>query len=735
MNILIIRTAITVILCAVTPTCGMLASAKGNDQTTSISKELQEVTITAKQNLFKIKGANKFIYEVSKDSTLKGANTLEALSHVPILAVNRTGNVEAMNGKELVFKINGLNDPLLKSLSEALTAISADVIKTIEFKEDFSGSGNPIIEVNIITKGRLEGCRVQTESRISDSQWTNSIWALSKFKRLTFQGGYTNIWMFGHESTSEKEELRLDTPDTYRYVSDEQRKGYKADLHNLYLTASYDVDDRSFISAFGRVILKTDPHFSINESHDIFGEDGGLSASYVNEYTAKINDKEYQASLKYERDLSSGGLPGNLNIGYEFYSRPQDNTLTNTYEVIENNLGDGLSFLDIMDSHVRSRQSYVTHTAVAEWTKETSRNSQWNIYGKFRTRHEDYDNCNDMSPVISDRTQYLEQNNTSLMEYWGCITPKFSFYRNDRWEIRGGFTAQAYHHRLQTSDRTENIEKKRVSILPFLSGGIVTKKSMTLRVAYNMNEYIPDISALNPYVERIDAGQISYGNPNLKPQINHNLSFGMNGSTGKLYSGATVNAYYKKDISLRYSFAKDGIMNHTYGNIANCRGVTFGGFSSGRIHRNTFLRFNASVDWVQYRAALLGQSNCGWHFNCRAYAEQELPWEVTLSAEATYRSPSILLQGKGGHSFSYDLNLYKQFLKRKLTVIIDADSFIPVWYRQSSSRFGPSFSSKSWSRTFHASFSLTVRYVFGNLKANVRNGSARTDNPDIKSSY
>ncbi|MDE6291652.1 MAG: hypothetical protein K2M16_08970, partial [Muribaculaceae bacterium] len=359
------------------------------------------MTVTANRHLFKTKGANKFIYEVYRDSTLKGANTLDALSHVPILAVRKTGNVEALNGKELVFRINGLNDPLLKSLSQALTALPADAIKTLEFKEDFSGTGKRIMEVNIVTKGRLEGCRIQLSSKIADSQWENSIWALSKVKRFTFQGGYTNRWIWGHESTSGKEEFRLDTPDTYRFASESKNNGYKTITHDPFFTASYDVDDRSFISFFGRIILKTNPRYDTSEKTDIYSEAGDRSASYCNEYSAGFNDKEYQVSVKYERDLSSGNLPGSLNIGYEFYGRPIDYRTSSTYNVSDNSLGDRLAFLNLMDSHQRKIQNYSTHTLAAEWKKENTRNSQWNVYAKFRNRNEGYENEIDMYPVVS----------------------------------------------------------------------------------------------------------------------------------------------------------------------------------------------------------------------------------------------------------------------------------------------------------------------------------------------
>lgn len=717
---------------------GIFESVASAPDTTGVgyeTLELHEIVVKARQHYFKIKGPNKFVYEVYKDSTLLGANTLDALSHVPIMAVSKTGSVSAINGKPLVFKINGLNDPLLKSLDQALTALPADAIKTIEFKEDFSGSGQAILEVNIVTKGRLEGCRVQLNSNITDSQWANSIWALSKVRRLTFQGGYTNRWMWDHESTSGSEELRFDTPDTYRFDTESKNYGYKTDMHDFYLTASYDVDDKSFISVFARALLKDNPHYDTHQSTDIYDYEGNLSASYSNDNNVKLKDAEYHISVKYERDLSSNGHYGNLNLGYEFYSRPINDNTISKYSVTENLLGDGLAFLDLMDSRQRNKHSYATHTLVGDWTKVTSPSWQWRVYGKFRTRDEGYENETEMVPTIGSKPPYHEAYKTTLMEYWGNIAPQFTYCHNNRWELRGGAAIQAYHHRIHTTGQAGEANNKRISVLPFVSTAIATNKSMILRLEYTMSEYIPDISALNPYVVRTDAGQISYGNPKLKPQIAHNIGFSLNGRTGKLYSGGTINAYYQKDVSLRYSFVDDGIMNYTYGNIANSRGVSFGGYSSGRVHRNTYLRFNASVDWVQYRARLLSQSNCGWSFNCRAYAEQELPWGVTLGAEARYFSPSIFLQGRGGHSFSYDINLYKQSFNRKFTVIIDADSFMPLWYKQTSSNFGPSFSSKSWSRTFHASFSLTLRYVFGNLRANVKSGSASMDNSDIKQSY
>lgn len=699
------------------------------------SQPLPEIVVTARRDLFKVKGPNRFIYEVYKDSALRGAYALDALGKVPLLAVRNNGNVESITGRELIFKINGLKDPVLRSLQQALTSIPADLIKTIEIKEDNSDSGKPVTEVNIITKGRLEGYRAQFSSDITDSNWKNVIWGLSKVKRLTFQGSYFNSWIWGHDSESYKEETRHDNPSLYDFESSSKTSGYKVNTNNVEISASYDTDDRSFISLYGRGLFKINPRLKSDESNRIYDQSGNLSAAYGNSYSRRMRDAEYTASLSYERDLSSDNLPGNLNVGYQFYSRPLTSFSTSLYQIIENNVGEELNLLAILNSNGRREQKYITNTLVADWSKETSRHTKWSVSAKLRSRHESYRNDIEMTPVADNTIRQTDNNKTSLTEYWGNVTPKFAYYVNDKWEVRGGFMLQAYNHRINTSDRPSALNRNRFRILPFLTGAIATGRTMILRLSYNMEDKIPDITALNPYIIRTEAGQITYGNPDLKPQTSHNVSFEISGKTGKLYSGGSIGVSYTGDLSLLYSFMEGEVMHNTYGNIANRRDLSLSGYTSGRLHRNTYVRFSAKIDWLEYRSGLMSQRNSGWTFSCRGYAEQELPWNLTLGISAYYNTPPVLLQGRGSRSFGYDLNLYRQFFNRSLTVGIEADSFLPVWFTSNYSKVGPSFASVSHDRSFHASFSLTLRYVFGKLRTRVKNGSSEFNSSDIKSSY
>lgn len=712
--------------------CSLIMFAESEDNSGTRHYELSELVVSANKDFFKITGPNKFSYEVDKDSTLKNANTIEALRNVPILDTKPNGEISAMNGRKLSFKLNGLHDTMLTDISQALTAIPASVIKKIEFSTDFGSDGSEMIVVNIVTKARLEGYRAQITSDITDSKWKNGIWAMTKLKRLAVHGSYFNTWIWGHSSTSGSDETRADSPGFYHYEMRSEDKGYRTDLHNFELGASYDVADNAYIGVYGSAMFKSDPRSSSFSATNISDINGKPVVSFTNRHVERMKDSEYQIAVKFEKNYS-GRHPGSLNLGYQFYTRPYGSTSYKTYDITENNNDANLDFLDLNSSCLKYNKDYITNTLAGEWERRISRNILLTASGKFRTRRESYDNnlILQNSSGLTDGQSELSE--TSLTEELGILTPKFAYFTNV-WEIRGGALLQGYHHKIKSSEPIE-INNNRFIVNPFISAAIITKRKLLFELSYNQNSLIPDITALDPYTDRTLAGEIRYGNPFLKPESHHSIKLDAGKKTGKLYTSGSINAGYAKDLILAYQFLESGIIHNTFGNIANRRNIGISGYTSGRLHRNTYLRVNATIDWLQYRSALAGIGNCGWQGGISAKLEQELPWGLTLGTSAAYRSRPVLLQGKGAHSFSYNVSLYKQFFNRRLSIFLDAESFIPVWYRQTQESFANQYSATTWMRTFHASFSLTLRYSFGALRAEVKQSSLSLDSDDVKQTY
>ena len=151
---------------------------------------LHEVAISAIRNNFHVK-SDRYIYDVASDSALIGKSTFEVLGRIPILNVTLDGKISSMQGKNLVYKINGLTDPLLSGdLETALRSLKADYVKQIELRTNPNGNSPNTLEINIVTKGLLEGYQVSATSRLNDYSWRNVLWGLTKINKFCVSGSY-----------------------------------------------------------------------------------------------------------------------------------------------------------------------------------------------------------------------------------------------------------------------------------------------------------------------------------------------------------------------------------------------------------------------------------------------------------------------------------------------------------------------------------------------------------------
>lgn len=692
---------------------------------------LREIIVVGKADYFKIKGPNKFVYEVEKDTALQKSTVIEALKNVPILDARPNGEVSAMSGKKLVFKINGLNDPMLSNLPIALTSMPTEVIKRIQFREEIHAEGDNVIEVDIVTKGRLEGYLTQFNSEVSDTRWRNSIWALSKVKKLTFHGSYANSWQWSHRENSQIEEIRITNPKFHKFETYEVDNGYKVDLNNFEGGMTYNIDDNSFLNLFGSAMYKAAPRNLISSTTNIFDSNGRAVLSYDNMNKKKMKDAEYSVSLKYEKSYDNLQKPGKIKFGYEFYSRPYNLDSKNAFGNVNCNTDDDISYLNLIDSRYNLTKTFLTNTLVTELKRNLSRKFMVDVYGKVRIRHESY--ANEMDLGLEKISGEYGRSKSTLNEFSGFLSPKVQWMSN-RYEITAGATMGTYAHAIRATGFESDYTNKRIYVLPFISAAFLTNKDMNVSVSYNMRKQIPDITALDPYRDVTTPGKVYYGNPYLKPQVDHSLKLEFSGKTGRLYSGLYLSGSYISDIILPYRFYNDNVINQTFGNIAERNMIELSVYTSGRLPKGYVIRFNADVDWISYKSSMMSIENHGWQFWAKAHLEKEIPRIVTLNVNASYSTRGILLQGMGPQNFSYSLEAYK-VINHRLTLLAEASTFIPIWLKQKSETKGSNYTSIVRNRVFHAAFSFTVRCNLGKLRYQPKRSLLDMDNDDIKINY
>lgn len=694
---------------------------------------LNELVVTAPRHLFKY-SANKFEYDIAADSALKKANMVQALKRIPILKVGGDNQISSMENLPLVYKINGLKDPMLSGdISTVLAALPTSLISKVVLKKMAYEDKGTVLEVNIETKARLEGFRAQISTYLTDQSWRNGIWAMSKVKRFSFSGNYTNTWIYGHNITSGADETRSVEGEEYTFTDRIKTGPYKTDMHNVEITASYDTDDNSFLSLYARGLFKTDPRQKSSMTREITGNNKDLLLSYGFNDNTRYKDTEYEAIVRWEKNFNSETHPGSLRFGYEFYNRPTrsdergnyDMDYTEDYSMIE----------DIYDFLHATRKDYITHTIQADGSYHLNRRNRIDMFGKVRFRDESWDNEVDkLFSFNPSRPQETSYSHTGLKETFFSLFPKYTYYGN-RWETTLGVLAQAYRHKVTATGVADEIKTKRLSILPYTRVAFITRDGLLFELNYEMRSHVPDITALDPYVNSDNAGEIIYGNPYLKPQKSHDIQFRLGKNIKKFYSSLYLAYMLADDVILSRVFMSGGVLNRTYDNIGLRRTYNFGGYTSGRLSPKTFLRLSAGASWIDYRASAINTRNSGWQWNVAGSCEQELPANFSLSANANYYSSPVMLQGKGASNFSYGLSVYKSLLSGSLYISLDASSFFPVWYKRKSTVETENYRSKSWNRSFHAYFALGISYSFGKLRTYVKQASFSVENNEIKKDY
>lgn len=684
---------------------------------------LREVSVSAIKNNFHIK-SDRYIYDVAADSSLAGRSTFDALGRIPILKVSINGSISSMQGKNLVYKVNGLTNPLITgNLETALRSLKADDVKRIEMRDNPTGNAPNTMEINIVTKGRLEGFQSHLASNLSDNGWRTSLWGLTKINKFCISGAYYYMRLQNHDLRSYMEENREGTNRQIQVVRESTDKGYRAHLNSTEVSMSYDIDDNTIISAFGRVLAKGNPHNS-SFSNTVIRSGNQDLVVLDQSCRSTFDDTEYSASVNYEKLFGANAENGKFYLGYDFYKRPNDSHTEVRYDITQCNDSSLLPSLEAYD-----RREYVgltMHTAMAEYRRH--------FFGKhtiFANATYRYRSDKDFNSMVENKEDIkLRQNLLDGSFAYKFATNKFSF--------QTGVGIRMLYDKMSNSKYGPDFSYSRHHQIwqPGLQMAWIPASRSRYELSYGLSYMIPDISVMNPFVFQDEPTRRSYGNPKMSPEKTNKISVGANYNFSRLYVNATLSGAYTSDIILQYSFLDDKkVLNITFDNIANRWNWGLSSFMSWNINRNLSLRTNLAVNYIDYSSNALGSGNSGFQFNGNINLSQELPWRIYGELRGSYNTPWINFQGKGGRNYGYGFSLERSFMAKKLRVSLSADNFVPVYYTRTYNTEAAGYLKIQKDRNFHAAYFVSVSYSFGNLRARVKETESSISNNDIKNSY
>lgn len=690
---------------------------------------LSTVTVRGKRQLYRLE-PDRIAFDVSKDSTLRGKTALEILQRLPMLIVMNSGKINSYDGKSIVYKINGLSNPILAGdVANGLQSLPADIFNKAEIITDHL---TDTYTVNLSTKFRIEGYKAQATAGACESSWRGVLWGLTKIRKFTMSACYGNTYLRDLPSDSQSEEFRYNSRDLYRYVSSSHERGYRTDLNNVELSASYDIGDHALLSFFVSTKLKVNPRSGSSQKMTAYDPAGQVTLDMSRESRTKMNDGETSVDINFEKIYGEEGQDGKFYAGYNFYARPVTSFGTSYYDVVQ--LTEELPFApeDIYNYDSKGRDTEYWHTLEAEYRRKWKRH-RLEVLAKARFRDEgELKDQNNAYILCPDAVGSVIHEDMSFRQIYGMLAGMY-VYELPKLKVRASVTPTYYMNYYNRKELGNKFHKSFLHFQPAAGLSYVFSNKVSGEVSYSMARMNPGIGSLNPYVNRNVPGRISYGNIHLKPETTHALDLSAKLNVRKFFFTFSAAGFLSKDMIEDYVFLKDGLLHSTKGNIVNRYTGRVGVYVFSRLSNTTFITFNNSLDYSKYHSSVLNQSNYGFYYSCNGRIGQDLTEHLYLEVSGGYRSPFIFLQGRSENSsYWYNLSLSQSFLKSRLSVSLEASNFVPLRFNKKSYSVADGYYCISTSRYFHASFGLTVKYRFGKLKAEVKSTEGSIENDDVK---
>lgn len=689
------------------------------------TQKLGEVNIVTERELFENK-IDRLVYNAEKDDSNKGGNAADVLKKVPQVTVDLDGNVQLRGSSNLKVLINNKPSSIMAaSISDALKQIPSDMIKSVEVitspsaKYDAEGTAGII---NIITKKtNMEGVNgsVYTTFGTLSSNVGASVNRRANKLGLNANIG-SNWWGVEGKTTA----LRTD------YNGLGQQEGVlrqRADFANSgqfnygQLGMDYDFNEKNTLNAGVR----------LNQSQ--FRNKNDLFSSY----TTAMLPQEYFRFI----DSRNKSKSVDLNLGYSHFFKPQHelslltlfsrNPRVNFYDLDQKNL-DGERTYGEKNTNDNTNQEV---TFQADYVQPFKENQvlETGVKGILRNVFSDYRFSHDLAgnnefvevPARSDLFEYDQNVLAGYVSYGFGLGKKYSFKVGSR-----------YEHTFINADFRSTATQFSTDYPSFIPNMMVARdlgENQKLKLSYTRRIQRPLIFYLNPYVNTSDPRNISYGNPNLDPELTDAYELGYN----TFFKKGSVNAslYWRQTNNaieaLRFLDSLN-VINNTYANIAKNNTVGLSLFGSLKPTDKLTISGNANFFYTRLESKALHTTNSNLQANFNLNGSWQFKESWAIEAFGFYNTPRAQLQGKVSGMRYYNFSVKKEIWKKKGSISVGFDnvfeSYTPVrtTYTTGTSDF------ENESRFFRRGARISFKYNFGkmNFNAPARKKSIRND--DVK---
>ncbi|HET9056178.1 MAG TPA: outer membrane beta-barrel protein [Chitinophagaceae bacterium] len=690
--------------------------AQGNNILDSITlsvaaKTLDNITIRVKKPLVEVSD-DKIIYNAELDPSAKTSVATDLLRKTPLVTVDGDGNVQLNGQTNFKVLLNNRETSLFAlNVKEALKNFPGAVISKIEVitspsaKYDAEGVGGII---NIVTKKKIIGYNGSLTSAYSTPRTD-----YSESLTLNAKGGRIGLSAFAAINgranflKSDRQDITIPVGNSVfskRTIEGESANKYRNPNANLEIT--YDLDSFKTVALYGN-LGKSKRYNTLNQT--VLTEFANLPSQ-----TGLLQQDD-------ESDAPSSGF-GAEYIG-KFKNKPgkELSFLVNDQFSNSNSINNSLQNEQTKNRFIKneSRAKNRELTVQTDFVKPFKEKIklETGIKAIFRKASSDFEslykyNSSDpykTDPSNSDFFRYRQ-------EVYGAYTSlsftlkKYSFrtgLRIEHTDISGNFISSA-----------TTVKQRYTNLIPNF---LISRKFgpvYSLSVSYNKRLQRPYITSLNPYVNNTDSLRLSFGNPNLGPQILHSASLQNRFIKGNFWGTLILNGSYTNNLIVQYASFDNttGITRITSANVGKEYQLGIG-LNLGRSSNKGSFGFYSRLlyNHIENKANLL-QQNKGVSGTVGAYFWQPVVGKFTLSGSGGIARAAYSLVNSPSVTPYYQVNFGYSVFKEKISFSMNVNNFHARTYNYKTITQDPYFRALSSNQQLFRVIYFVATYRFGGLR-------------------
>jgi len=691
------------------------------------SKALSEVEVMGQgsQMSFDI---DKKVFTVDRNIAAAGGSASDVLQNIPSVDVDGEGNVSLRNNSSVEVWINGKPSGLTAdNRAQVLQQMPAESIEKVEVMTNPSAKFKPegtsgIINI-VLKKNRKAGYYGSASagamyvdgSKVTGTLGASVNYSSSKldayanlgYRAMDFKGGgYSNRYgLNGLDTVS----LLNQTSTMYRgYSGLFGRAGI-----DYHLNAKHTISLSGFgMAGTGYSNSATDYAFT-NRLNPL------LNRTYSRENIGDGTRPSYSVSLDYKYDIDTLGS----NLLVDLTWSPHGRTGNERIKQTEN----GALMQDYSQNYEGNNKELEFKV---DYTKKFSENKRlefgWNSIGETRNSPAEATDKLTGLPIKSYYNTFIQSEYIhAAYATYGSRYGSFSYQAGLRAEYyKRDWTNTYYKNNIEKTDIGVPMDSLQLFPSVFISYSLPDKNELQLNITRRIRR--PHGREINPFRMYSDSTNISFGNPDLLPEMSSAFEF----NYIKNWESHTLSAsaYYRftDNVMQNVQFFNNNTMENTTMNVAKSTNTGL-----ELVAKNRFLKVINLTSTVNLFYNKIFESSYTsiynplivttipekelFSWNVRSMANIILGKNTFLQVTGDYSAPRLIAQGKESASYAVDLGLRQTLMNKNLSLSLMVRDLFNT-RKRTTITYGNGFYQNSQMFMMGRMIGLTATYNFGNMK-------------------